>query len=128
MTTVCQDHWDRMRRAIDDRGLGALVPDSGELAREVVARELAGERSIDTFDPLMNAFFMIMSKTLEYFGPWVLAAADEHRSGCLLCFMNEKHEHECKGCDLPTVKAFDHWIDKAADASKAEWLKRAEAP
>jgi hypothetical protein len=120
MTTLCQDHWDQLRAAVDERGLGALVAESGEEAMHRTVRELEGERSIDSFDPLMNAFFLILGHAVELAGPRVMAGPGD---GCFLCWMNLEHEHSCTGCSLPRVNGFDHWIDKAADATKQRWLE-----
>ena len=61
----CDDHWLRLRSAIDERGMSSLVSDStAELARRV-AREADTGPSIDSFDPLMGAHMAICANALR---------------------------------------------------------------
>jgi len=116
----CTDHWDRLRKAIEERGLASLVPDSGEKAASNMARELEGERSIDTFDPLMNAHWAIVNNLMAIASNPI--AVMQH-DGCPLCLANETHEAQCTDpdCEGPRDTMFDSWIDKAADEQVEVW-------
>jgi hypothetical protein len=103
----CDDHWTRLRKAIDDRGLGALVPDSGEQAASNLENLLETQQpTIDNFDPLMNAQWAIVSNL----GMEIL-----YIDGCPLCYANAEHaKDKCEDCEDPE-HGYDKWIDFAAD-------------
>lgn len=64
----CQEHWDKLRQAIDDRGLSHLVARDGAAAAERIRAELDGTADKRTYDPLMAAHWMIMGWALEQAG------------------------------------------------------------
>lgn len=140
----CQDHWGRLREAIDKRGLSSLVPEGGEEAARKVMRELEeGEQNIDNFDPLMSAYWAIQGnamKTLEGIGGnplYILVDGPEDIvegygpeyacrtwPRCPLCYLGLAHEMTCGGgCDLPKKNGYDWMIDRAADESLERWKK-----
>lgn len=57
----CQDHWDKLRRAVKDSGMDHLVAQSGEAAAESLVRQLKGNSDNRDFDPLMGANWAIMA-------------------------------------------------------------------
>lgn len=79
---MCQDHWDRLREKITERGLAHLVAKDGATAAAQVADQL--RRGDDTptvtnFDPLMGAFWAIGSNVMNMLGPsslYLLASRD----------------------------------------------------
>ncbi len=129
----CMPHWDALRKAIDDRGLGSLISERGEEVSSKLTRELSDGPSIDTFDPLMSAHFMIMDnamKTLSNIGsnPMILMANDpEHPEWeCPICCLNwisEEHDKTCttEDCIKKVGLRFDCWIDRAADDVVIRW-------
>jgi hypothetical protein len=122
----CQDHWDRLRAAIDARGLGGLVARDGERALENMAAELEagpGAASLTTFDPLMGAHWAIVNNIMGFVGLAVMAPNADGSERCPLCFLNAAHDEQCvdPGCVLPRDgTAYDGWIDRAADDMRAE--------
>lgn len=52
---ICQQHWDKLRRAIEDRGMTHLVSSSSSQAVVSLANQLKGTDTAADFDPLMNA-------------------------------------------------------------------------
>lgn len=86
----CQRHWDMLRQEVIDQGMGSLIGANSEIAALKLTGELvdglAGKQeSKDTFDPLMRAYFMIFSRTLDMVG---LDALRED-FGCPICFFNK---------------------------------------
>ncbi len=77
---ICTDHWAKLRKAIDDRGLSHLVAKTGEEAHAAIIEQLQGAENKAAFDPLMNANFAIWSAFLEDAGLAGLAF-----EGCPLC-------------------------------------------
>lgn len=140
--TFCNDHWQRLRKEIDERGLGGLVAGSGEKATRKIATELEqGAQSRETFDPLMGAFFAISGNIMDKLGqagmnPLYLLASDapedpvvgypgyEGRtwSRCVLCYINLAHEVSCKDarCRLPKQGGYDWMLARAADDALAK--------
>jgi hypothetical protein len=115
----CQDHWDRLRAKIAERGLSALVPDSGEKAVANLREQLEGEpASVDNFDPLMGSMWAIVSNLMDTFGLVVLIDP-----GCPLCRANEAHEAQCKYPGTCTFQGFDYMLDRAADDQVDAWKR-----
>lgn len=114
----CQDHWDRLRAKITERGLSALVPESGEEAVAKVSDQLAGAPlTVDNFDPLMGAMWAIVSNLMDTFGIVVMTSP-----GCPLCSANRAHHEQCQDEECPGGEfAFDYMLDRAADDQVTTW-------
>ncbi len=102
---ICQEHWDKLKEAIEARGLGHLVAGSGATAA-VITGQLSGS---DEYDPLIAANFAIWNNALEAFG---LSMMYED-APCPLCLM-DKHAAECVEPDCAKNSGMD-WIRFAAD-------------
>jgi hypothetical protein len=104
---ICQAHWDKLKQAIEDRGLMHLVAGSGEKAAGLVERQLQGDDT--AYDPLMAANFAIWNNALKAFGIQMMSGD----APCPLCLMDD---HK-KTCTEPGCKAEggDDWIRYAAD-------------
>jgi hypothetical protein len=112
----CLDHWNRLRAAIEQRGLGALVPDSDEKAMSNLQEELSGApRTIDTYDPLMSAQWAIVTNLVSWFG---LVALGE---GCPLCHANEAHAMHCTDVNCAVIDPYDTFIERAVDDQVEVW-------
>ena len=65
----CEDHWTRLRDAIEQRELGHLVAADGQRVAASLTQELAaGKPSPATFEPLMAAHWAIASNALHIIG------------------------------------------------------------
>lgn len=137
----CQPHWDALREAIADRGLEVLVAENGDEALTKMRRQLEGEDTIDSFEPLLHAHGLIMGNTLNILGPNGLylmqpesvpedevsiadygpQAAGRTWPRCPLCYLSLAHELSCDGCDLPREDGYAWMIDRAADDTLAKW-------
>jgi hypothetical protein len=145
---LCQDHWDRLRAKIEERGLSHLVAASAETAAAQTAdqfrRVAEGEEETLTpanFDPLINAMFAIGTNVMALIakaggdplyllgtGPEdpVTLPGGEGRTWprCGLCHIGLAHELTCLGdmrCPLARVDGYAYMLDRAADDA----LKRA---
>jgi hypothetical protein len=119
----CQDHWDRLRAAITERGLSALVAEGGEKAAANLVSEINEGRTVDNYDPLMSAHMAIVSNAARMIGPAAIATPAGYPE-CPICLLTRLHDEECQGppCLLPRDgTAFDGWIDRAADDEVAAW-------
>ena len=113
---MCQPHWDTLRVAIKARGLSALVAESGQKALDNLGSELAHGPTVDNFDPLMNAYWAIVSN-LSTNNPGVL-----FMDGCPLCSANQDHAQGCKDPMCPGREAYyDPWIERAAADQVDVW-------
>jgi hypothetical protein len=65
---ICASHWEKLRAAVDARGMSALVAKDGHAAIENTVLELEGREKEAYFDPLMGANNMIWSAALERIG------------------------------------------------------------
>jgi hypothetical protein len=134
----CQDHWDRLREAIDARGLTDLVATSGALAAaQQAAQAERGAADVTTFDPLMSAHWGILSNAMSAIqagggAPLYLMAGDQPEDPvdlpggegktwprCPLCYLGLAHELTCtdERCTLPRVDGYAWMLDRAADAA-----------
>lgn len=138
----CEDHWSRLRAALDQRGLTPFIAKDGTTAVIQLQKSLAhgggGGDAKDTFDPLMAAHWAIVNNTWRVLadagtsplyllmnGPEDLV--DVERAGaahagrtwprCPLCYINLAHELTCTepACRLPKVNGYDWMLDRAAD-------------
>ena len=126
----CQPHWDKLKDAIKVRGLFDLVAKDGKEAMEQAKGQLEGkEQTLENFDPLMAAHWMIVSNSMEMIkgiggNPLALMMSDpEHPElECPICYLNylsAEHDRTCTVADCKKVKGqtFDDWIEKAADGA-----------
>jgi hypothetical protein len=99
-------------------------------------RQLEGEDTIDSFEPLLMAHNAIAGNamtTIERAGgnPLYLLSVGpedpvEGHPGrtwprCPLCYLGLAHELNCGGCDLPQKDGYAWMIDKAADDALDKW-------
>lgn len=120
----CEEHWDKLRAAIEAEGLSHLIAKDGSHAARNFADAL--ERDKDTlanFDPLMTAHWAIISRIADV-DPRVLFA-----EGCPLCFAQDEHEAHCVDVDCKvTRETFEAWIPSVAAAMVDRWEQlKAEA-
>ena len=117
----CQDHWDRLRLAIEERGLSHLIAPDGQTAMLQMADQLErGQRGEQpetpvNYDPLMSAHWAIVNN-ISAVGPGVvlelMTPNEDGSERCPLCYANAQHEAHCRddGCTF----TYDAWIDYAA--------------
>lgn len=107
---ICQTHWDKLRAAIDARGISHLGAKTGEEAMEDMKAAMEGREH--DYDPLMDCNWMITTKALELGGLWLMG-------------MDEHGEEFCPICEAVRAGApEDHWIDGPADEALAECRRR----
>jgi hypothetical protein len=116
---MCQEHWEALKLAIEERGMDHLIAKDGARAAQNLAQELEGGRTIANFDPLMGAHNAILGNALGFGGLAVMAPNDDGSERCPLCFLNLMHREHCEqpGCDF----MFDGWINRAADDELELW-------
>jgi len=103
--TPCTEHWDKIRNAVIDRGLGIMIPDDGEQAQELMERRSIEGPNVDNFDPLMGALMDITGRIMDTGAPV---------RGCPVCFLNVN-------CMCPKTMCGEDWIDYAADDQLELW-------
>lgn len=123
----CQEHWDGLREAIIERGMGDLIgADAKRAIAGVVDEMTAGKRTLTNFDPLMAAHWAIAGRVIEI-RPQILLGMEAH---CPICYANLDHAASCPGppaCELSANFA-DDWIPSVADFMLMEWERlKAEA-
>lgn len=117
----CQPHWEKLRAAIDERGLTHLVAHGGEQAARNLVAETRDGPSIQTFDPLMAAHNAIWFHAMQTpVGMALMFANEDGSQRCPICFPRDEHAKGCPGppeCAI-TPASFESWIDLAADDAK----------
>lgn len=113
----CQDHWDRLRAAITDRGLDDLIAKGGVRAARNLKSEIEAGPSMANFDPLMGAHNAILNNALDNMPPGAAMAMltspdDAPEQSCPLCVLNANVP------DQSMPDSFDVWIEHAADDMK----------
>lgn len=129
---MCQSHWDMLREEVTAQGMGNLVSGNGEIVAMKMAAELQStpgeDEQVEDFDPLMRAWFMIMSRTLEMVG--LAAMAEEF--GCPICALNSYRNEdgscpcddpECGGKEPGSIPDHETWLvgDDSCVASLREY-------
>lgn len=110
----CQQHWDKLRDAINARGLGQFVASSGDEATRRMAAELDSKGvKRTTFEPLMGAFWAISSNAISAAGLEIMAPNEDGTDRCPLCFLLASCSCGLDPCPFAT------WIDRAADDQRA---------
>jgi len=132
-----------LRKAIEDRGLGHLIPEPDRVVANVaIELERGGKSTPATFDPLMNAHWAIAHNAMKVLenkpgsvqylmmgddqpeDPCELDGANGRTwSRCPLCYLGLAHELTCTGgkCKLPKVDGYAWMIDRAADDQLTTW-------
>ena len=122
---MCEDHWQKLRDAVDATGLGTLVSEGGQEAMMKMVAGLQEGPSIDNFDPLMQAHNAIMANTMTICQERGGQASVAELMGaygddwCPLCYINEQHNQACEeeGCTY----TFDSWCIYAAEEQLKLW-------
>jgi hypothetical protein len=114
----CQNHWNILRKAIDDRGMGHLVAKSGEECVKKLVADIE-QPSKSTFDPLMGSHNMILSRALHDYGLEIMMQNEDGSDRCPICFLDAKHKESCidPGCTWIYEKS---WIQGVADDALIE--------
>jgi hypothetical protein len=131
---ISKEHWDKLRVAIQNKGIGGLVSESGPEAIQKLAREAKDGPSVDSFDPLMAAYLSIGQNGMRFIGEVggnptasMLPDAQPHEK-CVICHLNwlaDDHERRCEqpNCPKPPGEAA-HWewmIERAASDQVDAW-------
>jgi hypothetical protein len=108
---ICQDHWDKLRGALKERGIDHLGAQSGVELMENIKTTFDGGQP--NYDPLIDCNNMIWSRGLEMGGLYLMNTKEDGSSYCPICeaivyqpsYTREDHER--------------YWIDGPADAALA---------
>ena len=122
---ACSKHWQMLRAAIEERGLSHLVAKDGHAAMEPMVLQLEGREREAMFDPLMSAYWMIVSAATARVGLSLYAGGDEQCPVCVGVAWNLAKQ-AALGADPdynggnPTTEADEerYWIDGPANAQR----------
>lgn len=111
----CEKHWERLKGAIDDRGLKPFCATSSEdmgkrMKADLEAAEVGREPPATTFEPLMGAHNAILSNTLRAAGLEVMFTKADGSEWCPVCFLMT-----CPCGDPACAAKYEGWIERAAD-------------
>lgn len=98
----CKEHWERLREAINNKGLGHLVSNSGKELFERTTKELHGGVSIP--DPLFMAHNMIISAALNDGGLEIMMPDENGNKKCPLCEVKKNPVDDTENLD-------EEWIE-----------------
>lgn len=115
----CQEHWDKLRDAIEDEGLGHLIARDGHDAATKMVDALERESTtLANFEPLMTAHWAIIERISKH------ASGVLFVEGCPLCWVQDEHEAHCAepGCEV-TRQTFEEWIPGVAAHMGREWQR-----
>jgi hypothetical protein len=153
VVNFCQEHWDMLRAAIEERGLMDLVATDGGTAIAQLKHQLeAGEAQPTNYDPLMSAMFAISGNAADLVQKmggnalYIMVRGAEEEAlvegvpgyegrtwpFCPLCHINLAHEIGCTdpSCPMDKERGYDDWINRAAEdqieAAQKLWLTDAD--
>lgn len=113
----CTSHWNQLKVAIDQQGLWSLVSEGADDAgRKFQERADGSDPTVDNFDPLLEAWGMLMTHSLQIGAAIILS-----KGGCPLCIMNADHDERCDAPDCQGPAPFDEWVDFAAADALEMW-------
>lgn len=105
----CQDHHDKLKKAIDDRGLTRFIAKDGKTAFDLTVRQL--QRTDESKgDPLLNAYWAIVNNALSVIGLDLMAQNADGSDKCPICVLKT-----CGCSDPGCAERFEKWIEHAAD-------------
>ncbi len=108
----CQPHWDRLRSAIEQRGMGHLTARSGEEAMMRFEEEVIGQATKHTFDPLMACHNRVVERATQRFGLALFAPNEDGSEKCPVCLLLTLPDD--KGRDRAGLEV--HYSDELADS------------
>ena len=111
---ICQTHWDAIRKALDDRGIGHLGAKTGQQAIAAISNELEGREAENDFDPLMGCNNMIFAEGLKRCGLVLMGAKEDGSEYCPICESQRQYG--------------EWWINGPADAMLAEAKEKGLVP
>lgn len=100
---ICKEHWDKLREAIEARGLGKFVANNGQELIDHTVRDLKGENTVMDFEPLMGAAICISGLAMGIGGLALMTPGEDGTMPCPVCFL----------------QSFDY-VSAAADGALAE--------
>lgn len=110
---LCDDHWDKLKIALKERGLDKYVSENATKAIDAVKEGRP--------DPLAAATFAIYGNAMEIGGLAVMTPEEDGSSKCPICFLKKMtvEEGACSCGDpqcTPENRAagFERWIQHAA--------------
>lgn len=127
---ICEAHWAKCRKAIEDAGLMHLVSANGEEAMQRVADQIEaaneGEKpAASDYDPLMALSMMLMGRAMEVMGLGAMCVdetpgAPNGGHVCPLCapreafdlHMNETGRCGDPACTLVLAPGTEPWDDE----------------
>ncbi len=106
----CQPHWNRLKTAIESRGLGHLIAANGRDAHARAVGELKGENTLSDYDPLMSAHWQISSRAIEILGLGLMTG-----DYCPVCEVLKDYPPIPPGHRYADNESY--WIDGPADSA-----------
>lgn len=103
----CTEHWERLRRAIDDRGLTRFVSQSDA---DLIRKHSTGASPATRYDPLLEAHNAIVANTFAVAGLELFETRADGSEWCPICFLLTC---QCGRPECPTE--FEGWIENAAN-------------
>lgn len=116
---ICPDHYEKLKAAIEARGLTRLIAKDAQTSFDAAVREIQGEPAEPgDYDPLAACCWMIMGRALEMAGLYLMTG-----DLCPVCEAMKHTAHWPRNAQEtePAGEAWveKHWIDGPADAALA---------
>lgn len=106
---MCKTHWEKLRSALETRGLGAFIAKTDE---ELKAKF---DKEPPDFEALLGAHNAILSNALNAAGMELMQKEPDGSERCPLCFLKT-----CPCGDPACAARYESWIDHAADDALVE--------
>lgn len=113
---ICEDHWTKLKKALEDRKILHRAAANGEKATEELRRQIDGTATPETYDPLMDCANMVYAQGLNAGGLYLL-----NGDYCPVCEALKHCPRDAEGpdgeifADEEAIEKF--WIDGPADAA-----------
>ena len=80
---MCMEHWNELKSAIENKGLGHLVSKDSQSVANRIKKELNHEHFIK--DPLFSANMAIMGNAIQAGGLYLMGKKEDGSDYCPLC-------------------------------------------
>jgi hypothetical protein len=107
----CENHWNGMKKALEDRGLSSFIATSGETAASRVESQAeTHEVKRENYEPLMGMQMAIIHNAIGTLGIETFADNPDGSDRCLLCYLIAN----CT-CGRGDECSYYKWTDYAAN-------------
>lgn len=118
----CPKHWEMLEKALEERGMGALISHTPEEANRRFKHAQSRDSYKELNDPLMEAFLLQASQLMKYGVPETLLNNAKGNQICPVCIAMTLTQ------DSTPEHTEQHWTSGLADHMLETYRTRGDVP